>query len=241
MIAASRLSPGLAALAIIAVSAAAQPGAPPRGAQHHAATLSHDMSALPRDCERVRAEYAFTVHAGARYSVGYPGTIFGYSQREFAVEPCSRVTVTFVNDDAVRHQWMVHGLPRYLYPAGMFHLEANGGESLSGSFIVPSDDRTYLVHCDLTQHMEKGMKAQLVVGRGSGDLWAIPGVSADFNRDAYLPRYVVPALLLVAVLLGAGLGWLLRLDGRRPLNGFPQRRPKDPASRPPYRRSARSP
>ena len=54
---------------------------------------------------------------------------------------------------------MVHGLPRYLYPGGMFHLEANGGDSQTGTFIVPSDARTYLVHCDLPQHMEKGMKA----------------------------------------------------------------------------------
>ena len=166
---------------------------------------------LPRDCESIAAEHEFTVHAGAEYSAGYPGTIFGYSQHEFVVDPCSRITVTFVNDDEVRHQWMVHGLPRYLYPAGMFHLEAEGGQSQTGSFIVPSDDKTYLVHCDLAQHMEKGMKAQLVVGRGSGDLWAIPGVSATFNRDPYLPRYAVPMLFSAAALTGLILGvWLRR-------------------------------
>ena len=95
--------------------------------------------------------------------------------------------MTFVNDDSIRHQWMIHGLPKYLYPGGMFHLEAAGGESRTGSFIVPSDDKTYLVHCDMTQHMEKGMKAQLVVGRGSGDLWSIPGISDDLIHDTYLP------------------------------------------------------
>ncbi len=163
----------------------------------------------PRDCEQVSTDHAFTVHAGAEYADGYPGTTFGYSQREFVVEPCSRVTVTFVNDDDVRHQWMVHGLPRYLYPGGMFHVEANGGTSQTGSFIVPSDDRTYLVHCDLTQHMEKGMKAQLVVGRGSGDLWAIPGVSRGFNRDSYLPSGT-GVLMILAAALGIALAWALR-------------------------------
>lgn len=167
--------------------------------QHHGMVINANAETLPRDCESLSTEHEFTVHAGAEYAEGYPGTTFGYDQREFQVEPCSRVTVTFVNDDEVRHQWMVHGLPRYLYPGGMFHLEANGGSSQTGSFIVPSDDRTYLVHCDLTQHMEKGMKAQLLVGRGSGDLWAIPGVSRAFNRDGYLPRFTGLLILFAAV------------------------------------------
>ncbi len=42
------------------------------------------------------------------------------------------------------------------------------------------------------------MKAQLVVGRGSGDLWAIPGVSRGFNRDDYLPRFSGIFVLLAA-------------------------------------------
>jgi plastocyanin len=178
-------------------------------ASHQGMVMNHNVSTLPRDCAEISAEYEFTVHAGTRFSADFPGTIFGYDTREFAVTPCSRVTVTFVNDDAVRHQWMVHGLPRYLYPAGMFHLEANGGASQTGTFIVPSDARTYLIHCDLTQHMEKGMKAQLVVGRGSGDLWAIPGVSAGFNRDAY-PMRAAGILIALAAALGAGLALGLR-------------------------------
>jgi plastocyanin len=180
--------------------------------QHHGMIMNADATALPRDCEQIAAEHAFTIHAGAEYAVDFPGNVFGYSEHELSVEPCSRVTVTFVNDDQVRHQWMVHGLPRYLYPGGMFHLEANGGESQTGSFIVPSDSRTYLVHCDLTQHMEKGMKAQLVVGRGDGDLWAVPGISGNFNRDAYSPRAPLMWLTLLAVVVatGAGVGFALR-------------------------------
>ncbi|MDQ7008517.1 MAG: hypothetical protein Q9Q40_14950, partial [Acidobacteriota bacterium] len=55
--------------------------------------------------------------------------------------------------------------------------EANGGKEVSGTFIVPSDDATYLVHCGVPQHTEKGLKAQLVVGRGGKDLPSIPGIT----------------------------------------------------------------
>lgn len=59
----------------------------------------------------------------------------------------------------------------------MFHLEANGGARKTGTFIVPKNRKTYLVHCDMAQHMEKGMKAQLRVASGRGNLSGIPGVS----------------------------------------------------------------
>jgi hypothetical protein len=118
--------------------------------------------------------------------------------------------VTFINTDTVRHQWMVHGLPRYLYPQGMFHLEAAGGARQTGTFIVPADDQTYLVHCDVTQHMEKGMKGQLKVGRGSGDLWAVPGVSNAFNTTSYLPIYARLLFALAAIAGIIGTWWLLK-------------------------------
>ena len=131
------------------------------------------------------------------------------SEHELRVEPCSRLTVTFSNRDEIRHQWMVHGLPKYLYPGGMFHIEANGGETVTGTFIVPGDDRTYLLHCDMAQHMEKGMKGQLVVGRGSGDLWSVKGVSDAFDRDPYLPddtAWWVSLLALSGLAIGLALG-----------------------------------
>lgn len=156
-------------------------------AQHHHAmqltdkgmVMNANGNRLPDDCQRVSEEYQFTIYAGVEYSEPFVDKTFGYSDYELRVKPCAKVTVTFVNRDAVRHQWMLHGLPRYLYDQGMFHLEAAGGEQVEGSFIMPSDHKTYLLHCDIAQHMEKGMKAQLVVGRGSGDLWSVPGVSGD--------------------------------------------------------------
>ena len=183
---------------------------------HHAmrmdasgSVMGANSERLPRDCRALSGDREFTVHAGRKHAQELPGLIYAYDQRELRVAPCSRVTVHFHNDDEVRHQWMVHGLPRYLYPGGMFHIEASGGASLSASFIVPSDDATYLVHCDIAQHTEKGMKGQLVVGRGSGDLWAVPGVTAALRRDNYLP---IPAAWLLGLGLAAGLvvAWLLR-------------------------------
>jgi len=112
-----------------------------------------------------------------------------------------------INEDYVRHQWMIHGLPRYLYPEGMFHLEVNGLARKTGTFIVPSAQKTYLVHCDVAQHMEKGMKAQLKVGGGDGDLPSIPGIT-DPRRPNFYPvqwSWWTPGLTFAAGLLGAVL------------------------------------
>lgn len=166
--------------------------------------MNNNQQVLPQDCTKVVAEYNFEVYAGTEFASEYPGTIYAMSQHEYLVEPCSSVTIKFVNTDSIRHQWMIHGLPRYLYPGGMFHLEAAGGQSREGTFIVPSDDKTYLVHCDMAQHMEMGMKAQLKAGAGSGDLWSIPGVSRSFRPDNYLPKasrnYLLWALLVGVML-----------------------------------------
>jgi hypothetical protein len=78
----------------------------------------------------------------------------------------------------------------------MFHLEASGPSRISGTLILPPGDKTYLVHCDIAQHMEKGMKAQFKVGKGDGDLPSIPGVTAFVIADDYkatLPELAVKA------------------------------------------------
>ena len=59
-------------------------------------------------------------------------------------------------------------------------MEAYGGKTVVGTFIVPLDDKTYLVHCDMSQHMQKGMKGMLTVGKGSGVISGIPGKSGYF-------------------------------------------------------------
>ena len=172
------------------------------------AVMNENFDQLPRGCDAISRDYQITVHAGRDYASVEPGMIFGMSEPEIRVEPCSRIELTFINEDEVRHQWMVHGLPKYLYPAGMFHVEAVGGAQKTGTFIVPGDDQTYLLHCDLPQHMEKGMRGQLVVGQGSGNLWAVNGISDDFIRSSYLPHnaaWWLAGILLVGFALAMKL------------------------------------
>ena len=182
--------------------------------QHHnmqvtssGVVMNENKDELPRDCDAISRDYEITIHGGRDYA-SEPGMMFGLSEHEVRVEPCSRITVTFINDDDIRHQWMVHGLPKYLYPAGMFHIEANGGNTRAGTFIVPAEDRNFLIHCDIAQHMEKGMRGQLVVGKGSGDLWGVAKVSSDFIRADYAPASRA-AIVLLTLLAGFLLTSLL--------------------------------
>ncbi len=148
-------------------------------------TMNSNSERLPQDCSAVSADIDVQVRVGVKHALR--GQAFGFDRHEWRVPPCARLKVTLVNDDEVRHQWMVHGLPRYLYPQGMFHLEASGGRQRAGTLIVPSDHATYLVHCDIAQHMEHGLKAQLIVGRGSGTLPGVPGISAARRPERYQP------------------------------------------------------
>ncbi len=147
--------------------------------------MGQNTSTLPGGCDSISETKEITVHAGHKYAEKFPGRMFAFDTQEFNFKPCTKLTVHFVNDDHIRHQWMMHGLPRYLYPKGMFHLEVTGPAKISGTLILPPGDKTYLVHCDIAQHMEKGMKAQLKVGKGDGDLPSIPGVTAYVVPDDY--------------------------------------------------------
>jgi len=145
--------------------------------------MNANSSRLPNDCPAISQDVEFTVRANV--SLARTGLTYGYDQHQWDVPPCSRVTVTFINEDQVRHQWMVHGLPKYLYPTGMFHMEANGGITKVGTFIVASDPKTLLVHCDMSHHMEQGLKGQIKVGGGTGNLPSIPGISGQRYPDNY--------------------------------------------------------
>lgn len=158
--------------------------------------MGQNADILPGGCDRISETKEITVHAGHKYAEKFPGRMFAFDTQEFNFKPCTKLTVHFVNEDNIRHQWMMHGLPKYLYPKGMFHLEASGPSKISGTLILPPGDKTYLVHCDIAQHMEKGMKAQLKVGKGDGDLPSIPGVTAYVVADDYkatLPELAIKA------------------------------------------------
>jgi hypothetical protein len=147
--------------------------------------MGQNVDTLPMSCKGIEDEIEITVRAGRKYAEKFPGTMFGYDNHEWRVEPCSKITVHFINEDNIRHQFMMHGLPKYIYKSGMFHLEVTGPGKISGTLIVPANDETYLVHCDISQHMEKGMKGQLIVGKGGVSLPSIPGVTAYAFPDSY--------------------------------------------------------
>lgn len=169
---------------------------------------------LPKDCPQISETVELTIHAGQKYATKFNGKMFAFDQQQWDVKPCARINITFINDDQIRHQFMIHGLPGYLYPDGMLHLELYGEGELKASLIVPSQKKTYLVHCELAQHAEKGMKAQLKVGGGDGDLPSIPSISAPIKMDLYsidwsMLKWGSMAILLVATLIFMGGRWLL--------------------------------
>ena len=147
--------------------------------------MGQNTDKLPGGCDSISETKEVTVHAGHKYAEQFPGRMYAFDTQSFHFKPCTKLTVHFVNEDKIRHQWMMHGLPKYLYPKGMFHLEVSGPAMISGTLILPPGDKTYLVHCDIAQHMEKGMKAQLKVGEGDGDLPSIPGLTAPVVSDDY--------------------------------------------------------
>ncbi|MBS0498183.1 MAG: copper oxidase [Proteobacteria bacterium] len=147
--------------------------------------MGQNLDKLPSSCKSISEEVEITVRAGRKYAARFPGTAFAFDQQQWHVKPCSKVTWHFVNEDNIRHQFMMHGLPKYLYKYGMFHLEVTGPKTVTGTIIVPGSDDTFLVHCDISHHMEKGMKAQLVVGKGAENIPSIPGVTPYNINDTY--------------------------------------------------------
>lgn len=147
--------------------------------------MNANSDTLPKDCPKISEEVNLSIHAGTKYAMKFNGKMFAFDQQEWNVAPCAKINITFINEDQIRHQLMIHGLPGYLYPEGMLHLELYGEGELHASVILPSQKKTYLVHCELAQHAEKGMKAQLKVGGGDGDLPSIPALSAPVKVDNY--------------------------------------------------------
>ena len=165
--------------------------------------MGQNKDTLPPGCSRISEDASITVRAGHKYSKDFPGTMFGFDAHEWRVKPCTRLTVTFINEDHIRHQWMMHGLPKFIYDKGMFHLEMTGPAKITGTLILPGEDKTYLVHCDIAQHMEKGMKAQLIVGKGSTPFPSIPGITDLAIPDDYGPKVADSVKQVVSPVPGA--------------------------------------
>jgi len=166
--------------------------------------MNANTDKLPRDCSKIAGDVNITIRAGHKYAEKFNGKMFAFDNQEWDVAPCSRINITFINDDQIRHQLMIHGLPGYIYPQGMFHLELYGQGELKASLIMPALKKTYLVHCELSQHMEKGMKAQLKVDGGDGDLPSIPGISEPVNADTYPVDMETNTWLVILICVLAG-------------------------------------
>lgn len=170
--------------------------------------MNENTDTLPPGCEEVNGWQNITVRAGTQHAKEFNGKLFTYDDREYNFEPCQKVTVTFVNNDSVRHQWMVHGLPKSIYNMGMFSIEVTGPGQDTGTFILPSYRETLLVHCGVPQHEQKGMKAQIKINGGHGDLGNIPGITGAYKEYDY-PQQETPLKPVIGFFLGLLLGGII--------------------------------
>ena len=186
--------------------------------------MNANTDRLPRDCPKISENVDITIHAGLKHALKFVGKMFAFDQQEWSVKPCAKINITFINDDQVRHQLMIHGLPGYIYPEGMFHLELYGEGQLQASLIMPSQKKTYLVHCELPQHMEKGMKAQLKVDGGDVDLPSIPGLTKPVKADSYPVDWtqLTWSVLLLSALLGIAIPFFIIINATG-INNFYQK------------------
>ncbi len=198
---------------IASVSAETNPGSQPVKETDHSMhnhnmqldmdgmVMNANLDQLPPGCTEISEDVDITVKAGRKYASKMNGIMFAYDQGQWHVKPCSRINVTFINDDHIRHQFMLHQLPPSIYPPfGMFNIEVTGPGQRKASFIVPNIDQTYLVHCDVAQHTENGLKAQLVVGKGSEeDLPSIPGVTPPTWVDKYSMQWTSMSYTITAI------------------------------------------
>lgn len=176
--------------------------------------MNENTDQRPPGCSEIRGEQEVTIEAGKRFAQAFPGTTWTFDRHTIQAPPCTRLTITFVNHDDVRHQFMIHDLPVLSYPMGMFSIEVDGPGEVTGTFVTPSEEKTYRVHCGVPGHENHGMKMQLVVGSGSGNLSNIPGLStASFWPEVQLNTSFLVAGV-VGVLIG-GLGLVLGTIIRR--------------------------
>jgi hypothetical protein len=173
-----------------------------------AMVMGENTEELPPGCDSISGTENITIEAGTEQAKEFPSKMYSYSDRQLQFEPCTKLEVTFINNDSIRHQWMVHGLPKETYMMEMFMLEVTGPGKETGTFILPSGDESLMIHCGLGQHMQKGMKAQLTVGDGDGDISNVPGHTGEINGYEYPQESAVPMGAVAGILmafLGAGM------------------------------------
>lgn len=169
------------------------------------AVNANDGEYLPEGCDEIRGSTEITVKAGEQFAE--PGHMFSYDQRKWNVDTCTKVTVTLENADDVRHQWMLHGLPKNTYPMGMFNIEADGGEQVTATFVTPAEDTTLKLHCSLPEHEDLGMEGFVVVGDSGGETTddAPAGDGSDGDTGGNQTLIWLGVVGVVGLLVGVGV------------------------------------
>lgn len=150
-----------------------------------AVVMNANPDRLPPGCDAVQREAAVTIRGGREPAASFPDKTFTYSRRVLDYPGCTRLKVTFVNHDAIRHQWMMHGLPPETYDGGTFNIEVPAEGQETGTLILPAEPTTLMVHCGLPQHMQKGMKAAIRVAGGMGLPPNIPGETGQWGTPGH--------------------------------------------------------
>jgi FtsP/CotA-like multicopper oxidase with cupredoxin domain len=158
--------------------------------------VNANSDTAPGACETIRGERRVTIEAGRQYADA--GEAFGYDLDRITAPPCTRLVVTVVNHDDVRHQWMVHDLPTSTYPMGMFTIEVADAGSVTAAFVTPAAGGEYAGHCSLPQHEQKGMRLPLVVTADSGTETTRP--PGDGSSSGDVPGFgLLPSVAAAAV------------------------------------------
>jgi hypothetical protein len=168
-------------------------------------TVNANADSLPPGCDAVRGERRLTIDAGREYADA--GDAYGYDLDSVTVPACTRLVVTLVNHDDVRHQWVVDGLPTATYPGGYAGIEVAERGSVTAAIVTPSQPGTYEGLSTLPQHEQNGMRLPLVV---TGDE-STEATTETTDTDSDQSEGTVPgfgpllALLALAGAVGAAL------------------------------------
>jgi len=161
--------------------------------------VNADPDSLPPGCEDVRGERRLTVDAGREYAAA--GDAFGYDLDSVTAPACTRLVVTLVNHDDVRHQWVVDGLPTDTYPGGYVAIEAADRGRVTAAFVTPSEPGTYEGLSTLPQHEQAGMRLPLVVtGDDSSDTTTETSDESGGSAPGLGPTLALVALVAAALL-----------------------------------------
>lgn len=176
--------------------------------------VNENTDELPPGCDEIQGEEELTVRGGRDHAAEFNGAVFTFDERSIEVDACTQVTVTFVNEDNVRHQFMVHGT--YPFDPGFFMIELTGAGQETGTFITGAEQASLLVHCGVLQHQQKGMKGQVLVDGGLGDIPNILGVSGVPAETQESEEVFVPSVSVLHVLaLVAAATLAVRARARR--------------------------